>query len=119
LNHYTLLITSVIKTYHANANYWRYKTIHVPSSSLLIFKLFVPNMPTWHRGLHDGQEFNLDHCHPHSSQLFITGKFQHKVKCTCILSTLEAHSVGTKGVSQVYHLNFDDNKVLKIINWIC
>ena len=28
-------------------------------------------------------------------------------------------SVGTKGVSQVYHLGFDDNKVLKIINWIC
>ena len=28
-------------------------------------------------------------------------------------------SVGTKGVSQVYHLSFDDNKVLKIINWIC
>jgi len=27
--------------------------------------------------------------------------------------------VGTKGVSQVYHLSFDDNKVLKIINWIC
>jgi len=27
-------------------------------------------------------------------------------------------SVGTKGVSQVYHLSFDDNKVLKIINWI-
>jgi len=26
--------------------------------------------------------------------------------------------VGTKGVSQVYHLSFDDNKVLKIINWI-
>jgi len=28
-------------------------------------------------------------------------------------------TVGTKGVSQVYHLSFDDNKVLKIINWIC
>jgi len=27
--------------------------------------------------------------------------------------------VGTKGVSQLYHLSFDDNKVLKIINWIC
>jgi len=27
-------------------------------------------------------------------------------------------TVGTKGVSQVYHLSFDDNKVLKIINWI-
>ena len=27
-------------------------------------------------------------------------------------------NVGTKGVSQVYHLGFDDNKVLKIINWI-
>jgi len=26
--------------------------------------------------------------------------------------------VGTKGVSQLYHLSFDDNKVLKIINWI-
>jgi len=29
------------------------------------------------------------------------------------------YHVGTKGVSQVYHLSFDDNKVLKIINWIC
>jgi len=28
-------------------------------------------------------------------------------------------NVGTKGVSQLYHLSFDDNKVLKIINWIC
>jgi len=28
-------------------------------------------------------------------------------------------NVGTKGVSQIYHLSFDDNKVLKIINWIC
>ena len=27
--------------------------------------------------------------------------------------------VGTKGVSQIYHLSFEDNKVLKIINWIC
>jgi len=27
--------------------------------------------------------------------------------------------VGTKGVSQLRHLSFDDNKVLKIINWIC
>ena len=27
--------------------------------------------------------------------------------------------VGTKGVSQLRHLIFDDNKVLKIINWIC
>ena len=27
--------------------------------------------------------------------------------------------VGTKGASQIYHLSFDDNKVLKIINWIC
>jgi len=26
--------------------------------------------------------------------------------------------VGTKGVSQLYHLSFDDNKVLKIFNWI-
>ena len=26
--------------------------------------------------------------------------------------------VGTKGVSKLYHLSFDDNKVLKIINWI-
>jgi len=30
----------------------------------------------------------------------------------------DAWSVGTKGVSQLYHLSFDDNKVLKIINWI-
>jgi len=27
--------------------------------------------------------------------------------------------VGTKGVSQNHLLSFDDNKVLKIINWIC
>jgi len=27
--------------------------------------------------------------------------------------------VGTKGVSQNHHLSFDNNKVLKIINWIC
>jgi len=32
---------------------------------------------------------------------------------------LNVSTVGTKGVSQVYHLSFDDNKVLKIINWIC
>jgi len=28
-------------------------------------------------------------------------------------------SVGTKGVSQNHLVSFDDNKVLKIINWIC
>jgi len=27
--------------------------------------------------------------------------------------------VGTKGVSQYHLLSFDDNKVLKIVNWIC
>ena len=27
--------------------------------------------------------------------------------------------VGTKGVSQNHLLSFDNNKVLKIINWIC
>ena len=27
--------------------------------------------------------------------------------------------VGTNGVSQNHLLSFDDNKVLKIINWIC
>jgi len=27
--------------------------------------------------------------------------------------------VGTKGVSQNHRLSFDDNKVLKIVNWIC
>jgi len=31
---------------------------------------------------------------------------------------IRKYCVGTKGVSQVYHLSFDDNKVLKIINWI-
>ena len=31
----------------------------------------------------------------------------------------EVDHVGTKGVSQLYHLSFDDNKVLKTINWIC
>jgi len=34
-------------------------------------------------------------------------------------STHDLEFVGTKGVSQLYHLSFDDNKVLKIINWIC
>jgi len=28
-------------------------------------------------------------------------------------------SVGTKGVSQYHLLSFDNNKVLKITNWIC
>jgi len=28
-------------------------------------------------------------------------------------------SVGTKSVSQSHLLSFDNNKVLKIINWIC
>jgi len=32
---------------------------------------------------------------------------------------LKLNFVGTKGVSQLYHLIFDDNKVLKITNWIC
>ena len=54
-------------------------------------------MPTWYQGLHDGQEFNLDPCHPHSSQLLITGKFQHKVKCTCILPMLEAQRAYCSG----------------------
>jgi len=31
----------------------------------------------------------------------------------------DANGVGTKGVSQNHLLSFDDNKVLKIINWIC
>ena len=32
---------------------------------------------------------------------------------------LGVEDVGTKGVSQNHLLSFDDNKVLKIINWIC
>jgi len=28
-------------------------------------------------------------------------------------------TVGTKGVSQNHLLSFDDNKVLKIVNWKC
>jgi len=35
-----------------------------------------------------------------------------------IRKPIQVPTVGTKGVSQVYHLSFDDNKVLKIINWI-
>jgi len=35
------------------------------------------------------------------------------------LNRLELNIVGTKGVSQNHLLSFDDNKVLKIINWIC
>ena len=31
----------------------------------------------------------------------------------------DAGTVGTKGVSQNHLLSFDNNKVLKIINWIC
>jgi len=34
-------------------------------------------------------------------------------------SSNDVKYVGTKGVSQIYHLSFDDNKVLKIIYWIC
>ena len=36
---------------------------------------------------------------------------------TGLMDSME-HCVGTNGVSQLYHLCFDDNKVLKIINWI-
>jgi len=36
-----------------------------------------------------------------------------------LIKILKNMYVGTKGVSQVYHFSFDDNKVLKIINWIC
>jgi len=32
---------------------------------------------------------------------------------------LNSSFVGTKGVSQNHLLSFDNNKVLKIINWIC
>jgi len=32
---------------------------------------------------------------------------------------LRVDFVGTKGVSQYHLLSFDNNKVLKIINWIC
>jgi len=42
--------------------------------------------------------------------------------CSCnkkVYADSNMYFVGTKGVSQVYHLSFDDNKVLKIINWIC
>jgi len=35
------------------------------------------------------------------------------------LGTSGAKIVGTKGVSQNHLLSFDNNKVLKIINWIC
>ena len=31
----------------------------------------------------------------------------------------DVQRVGTKGVSQNHLLSFDDNKVLKIVNWIC
>ena len=40
------------------------------------------------------------------------------VNCFLLAPLLEP-SVGTKGVSQNHLLSFDDNKVLKIINWIC
>jgi len=35
------------------------------------------------------------------------------------LDDFDVLAVGTKGVSQNHLLSFDDNKVLKIINWIC
>jgi len=34
-------------------------------------------------------------------------------------SSTSSEAVGTKGVSQNHLLSFDNNKVLKIINWIC
>jgi len=37
----------------------------------------------------------------------------------CYLKFVEDVAVGTKGVSQNHLLSFDNNKVLKIINWIC
>ena len=45
------------------------------------------------------------------------------VVCVCVRGR-ESHGkverdVGTKGVYQNHLLSFDDNKVLKIINWIC
>ena len=39
------------------------------------------------------------------------------VYCDPVLYHLD--TVGTKGVSQNHLLSFDDNKVLKIVNWIC
>jgi len=40
-----------------------------------------------------------------------------RVNNMTIQNSIVMQFVGTKGVSQVYHLSFDDNKVLKIINW--
>jgi len=35
------------------------------------------------------------------------------------LPRLSHVSVGTKSVSHIHRLSFDDNKELKIVNWIC
>jgi len=42
----------------------------------------------------------------------ITG---HNIHCVVVV----VDTVGTNGVSQNHLLSFDDNKILKIINWIC
>ena len=37
----------------------------------------------------------------------------------CVAKGIWVPNVGTKGVSQNHLLSFDNNKELKIINWIC
>jgi len=60
---------------------------------------------------------NVDDC----SVFFELGIKIERIDYDCFLLMIVVcvkGCVGTKGVSQVYHLSFDDNKVLKIINWI-
>ena len=50
------------------------------------------------------------------SQMYL----KHRLELAFLKFTkVRSQCVGTKGVSQYHLLSFDDNKVLKIINWIC
>ena len=46
-------------------------------------------------------------------------KVDRFIKLRSLIGMKEVETVGTKGVSQNHLLSFDDNKLLKIINWIC
>jgi len=48
----------------------------------------------------------------------VTSKFLELLHMD-LMGPMQVESVGTKGVSQHHLLSFDDNKVLKIVNWIC
>ena len=65
---------------------------------------------------------------PHKEYLKMSDKSTAKAMFTSLCLNYEGNKkvreakatiVGTKGVSQNHLLSFDDNKVLKIINWKC